>query len=772
MGRLRSVSTPDEVRSLIVRRRFEEAAAAARNLHPETPERERVRACLEAEIAFRQGRDAEAEAGFKQVLLDDPGNPDAHYGLSLLLFEQGQGEAALRHAQFACSANPQEGRFLAQLGLCHVQLGNYPIAEGLLRSALRVLPDDKTCWNNMGIVQAAKGDTAYARQCFAKALAIDAAFDNARRNLELLEQESKRSTAEGHDASTEAVPAAQGALPPTPEQMVAANASASSAQQEAFADQLDEAAPWTAAWRDIVGLHRRERFDEAMDAAEALAAQYPDDAALACEVAKLYATQGDTQGGIDSLWAYLKGHPREVRALIAQGRALTAVSDFQPAEVCLRRAVEVEPDHFDAWAALGEMLHLSLRYGDAADAAQKALDLAPRRGNRLLAQLASAQVMACRYDEALANYDELFSRGGKKGHPALGGYALCLAYVGRFEESEKLLDDLLEFNPNEPGLRIQRAQLRLLHERFAGGWDDYLYRGLSFTKFFRVLPFPKWEDEPLEGKGIVVLAEQGLGDQVMFASCLPELLALKPKKIYVEVIRRVAPTLARSFPECRIIPSNQNRNLEWVKEAAGADYYVPLADLPARFRRTREAFPQRAFLVADPQRVAYWRSELAKCGPGPYIGLSWRGGVELTRKVLRSFSPDTFHPLVKDIPATWINLQYGDVAQDLETARAAGMTVHHWPEAIADLDEFAALITALDCVVTVCNTTVHYAGGLGRKVWVLAPHIPEWRYGHSFERMPWYPGVTVLRQHAPGDWSRPIAEAATRLAAWLRDRPQ
>jgi hypothetical protein len=87
----------------------------------------------------------------------------------------------------------------------------------------------------------------------------------------------------------------------------------------------------------------------------------------------------------------------------------------------------------------------------------------------------------------------------------------------------------------------------------------------------------------------------------------------------------------------------------------------------------------------------------------------------------------------------------------------------HWPEAIADLDEFAALVSALDGVFTVCNTTVHYAGAVGQYVWVLAPMVPEWRYGLTSTHMPWYPNVQVLRQPSLNAWAEVIEEARLRL---------
>ncbi|MBI5279973.1 MAG: tetratricopeptide repeat protein [Burkholderiales bacterium] len=728
------------MRDLIQKGDLARASEAAVRLHAQTPRRDLVQRCLQAEIAFRQGRDDEAQAGFKWVLGEDPGYVEAHYGLSLMLFEQGQPDAALRHAQFAANAQTQDPRYFAQLGLCHVQLGNYPIAEGMLRAALRALPDDKTCWNNLGIVHAAKGDGRAALEAFEKALAIDPHFENARRNLELLQQEKLQ------------------VLPPaawTPKQALPLPSLAT------------DGAPWGAAWREAVALHQAGRHDEALRRAEALAGQWPDEPELAVQLGKMYAAQGDSQGGIETMLAFVQRHPQEAQVLVALGQAYSTVSQHRMAEICLRRAVESGDDSAETLACLAEVLHMREHYAEAADMTAEAMAKLGRRSVNLIAQLAAAQVMACRYEEALQTYEELFALRGKENNPALGGYSLCITYLGRYEEAERILDHMLAHNPNEPSLRVQRFQMRLLHENYEGGWEDYLYRGLSYSKFFRVLPFPRWQGEPLEGKRIIVLAEQGLGDQVMFASCLPDLLALGPSQVYVEAIHRVAPTLARSFPSCVVIPTDQNRELDWVKDVGEADYYVPLGDLPARFRRSKESFPATPYLLPDPVRVAYWREQLQKAGPGPYIGVSWRGGTELTRKVLRSFSATMLAPLATTHQATWINLQYGEVAADIEAAAAAGMTIHHWGEAIADLDEFAALIGALDAVLTVCNTTVHYAGALGKKVWVLAPHIPEWRYGLHFERMPWYADVTVMRQPQPGAWEEPVARASSLLGTFL-----
>jgi 2-methylisocitrate lyase-like PEP mutase family enzyme len=121
--------------------------------------------------------------------------------------------------------------------------------------------------------------------------------------------------------------------------------------------------------------------------------------------------------------------------------------------------------------------------------------------------------------------------------------------------------------------------------------------------------------------------------------------------------------------------------------------------------------------------------------------------------------------------ARFVCLQYGDALADVERARQAGLDMAYWPEAIKDLDEFAALVAALDLVVTVCNTTVHYAGALARPVWIMAPRVPEWRYGLHSTSLPWYLSSRIVRQASDGDWQPVIDQVASDLrAAYGPDR--
>jgi hypothetical protein len=347
----------------------------------------------------------------------------------------------------------------------------------------------------------------------------------------------------------------------------------------------------------------------------------------------------------------------------------------------------------------------------------------------------------------------------------------ALTNLGMHDEALPLLDAAIAANPRDATRRFLRSQIHLLNERFGLGWDDYAMRQISMARHLRTLALPEWKGEMLEGRRIVVLCEQGLGDQVMFASCLPDLLELKPARVVVEAVQRVAPTLARSFPQCEVVPSKQDVAMDWLRDLGDLDCYVAMGDLPRIFRREAADFPSRAgYLVADRQRVDHWRKVLSALGRRPKIGVSWRGGTQATRRVLRTMSVTDLLGAFDAVDVDLVCLQYGDVSSDLHEVKRTGIDLHYWPEAIEDLDEFAALISALDLVITVCNTTVHYAGALATPVWVMAPRIPEWRYGLHSRTLPWYPTSVMYRQATDREWGD-VLGAIRRDLATCFDHP-
>jgi Flp pilus assembly protein TadD len=724
--------TPTEVRDLFNAGRLADAEHAAQALAPDTPERELAALCLGGEVAFRQRRDEKAEEAFRAALVISPGIPDAHYGLSLVMLERGEAQPALRHAQFAANAGTA-ARFSAQLGLCQLALGNYSRAGEALLRATRLDPADKSSWNNLGIARRAHGDLRGARLAFLRSLSLDSAFERAQANLRQLDMDLSEL---GRSAVAEtSVPS----------------------------EQRGEVSP---ALAPVHRLGAEGRYSEAVDLCERLCAADPEDLDLVIELAALYRELGDVQSGLDALVAFRTLHPDDISAIAALGKALVKNSEFMEAKPLIQRALDARPDDVSLLSSMAEIRFQQERYVEAGELIERAYELEP--SVHMKGRLASNLIARCRYDEGLALIDEMLAEDPKVANDVSALQIMALTYQGKHDEALPKLNALIEKFPNDPQRRFSRATINLLEENYGQGWDDYAFRNLESTRHLRMLPFEQWEGGDLEGKTILIAAEQGLGDQVMFASCLPDVLARSPRRVIVEVIDRVARTIARSFPQCEVIATKQDKKFEWIRDLGEVDCFVLMGDLPRFLRRRREDFPQHdGYLLADPMRVAHWQAALKELGaegrPQPRIGISWRGGTESTRSTLRSLDVTDLAPLFGAIDATWVCLQYGDVDAELARAADAGLQMQYWGTSIKDLDEFAALIGALDLVITVCNTTVHYAGALGQPVWVMAPRVPEWRYGLRTPSLPWYPSSRIFRQAAPGNWASVIGAVAAEL---------
>ena len=155
--------------------------------------------------------------------------------------------------------------------------------------------------------------------------------------------------------------------------------------------------------------------------------------------------------------------------------------------------------------------------------------------------------------------------------------------------------------------------------------------------------------------------------------------------------------------------------------------------------------------------MRHWRERLQRdLGAGLKVGISWRGGTPKTRARARTLSCADWAPILSVPGCQFVNLQYGECEAMLQQFQSEhGILPMHYPEALADYDETAALVCALDLVVSVCTAVIHLTGALGRPVWILAPLAPEWRYTAHRPVMPWYPSTRVFRQATMEDWSAP-----------------
>ena len=452
-------------------------------------------------------------------------------------------------------------------------------------------------------------------------------------------------------------------------------------------------------------------------------------------------------------------------AHINLGAALERQGKFSEAARSYRAALDLDAD---CLPALVNLSALCLRLGEIEESGrsvERALQISPdsieahmQRGNLLLEQRQPERA-AQSYRQALR------LRPGDATAECSIGFTFDMQC--RFVEAMDCYDRAIALDPAYLPAYLNRAAIWLLEEDYARGWQEYERRltNPELAPLHQRFSQPTWDGAPLAGRRILVYAEQGLGDEILFASCVPDVIG-RAAHCIIDCDPRLAGLFQRSFPQATVHGGGQTDPTGWLDGLGPIDLKIPAGSLPLHLRRRPEDFPRHSgYLHAAPEQVAAWRERLQALGPGPKIGLSWRGGVPQTGRGSRSIALTELLPVLRSGHAAFVSLQYGPCSTELAVFRQQhGIEIHHWPEAIDDYDQTAALVCALDLVVSVCTAVVDLAGALGRSAWVLAPVRTDFRYGSAGAAMRWYPSVRVFRQRRYGDWQPVIADVAAELA--------
>lgn len=440
-------------------------------------------------------------------------------------------------------------------------------------------------------------------------------------------------------------------------------------------------------------------------------------------------------------------------------RKLDATAAWHAYEAALR----AHPGYVPALNALTQLLVRHDKFSEALNAIDRSERHCPD----------SAAIPACRgfvyqaqgfVREAIVQYQAALSRNPNDAD-LLNDLAIAQQDCGHLSEALALYERALILRPQFPQAQWHRSLALLAQHDFATGWNDYDLRFLSQTPSARRIPLPRWDGRPLPRGHLLIYAEQGLGDEIMFASCVPDVLQ-HVESCTIECAEKLAPIFTRSFPGTRVVGTNQSHDLSWLEPLRPIDAAIPIGSLPQFYRRSLESFPRHAgYLRACDDKTSRWRTQLAALGTGPKIGISWRGGSKISRAGWRSIPLAQWLPILSIPGAHFVSLQYTDCRDELEPLHSQhGITVTHWQAAIDDYDETAALVAALDMVISVQTAIIHLAGALGKRCWVMVPAAPEWRYGSAGTQMPWYPSVKLFRQQALEQWDELIDRIAVKLA--------
>lgn len=350
-------------------------------------------------------------------------------------------------------------------------------------------------------------------------------------------------------------------------------------------------------------------------------------------------------------------------------------------------------------------------------------------------------------------------------HSVLANLALMQVQKCMPELAEETARKALSFNPDHNATRETLGYACLMQGKFADGFENYEFAiGDKFRKPKPLGDEPYWLGE--KGGTLYLRGEQGIGDEVSYASVIPD--AANDNRIVYECDRRLEGLFKRSLPNTVEIHGTRFEEERPWTQLVQPDWHALTGSLCRVYRRKAEDFPRKAFLVADPERRVQWKALLDTL-PGKKVGIAWTGGLPNTFRSRRSFNLEALLPLLKTPGITWVSLQYKNPAAEIEEFKAKhGIEIKHWRRAseAMDYDETAALVSELDCVVTVTTALAHLCGALGKKAFVLVPKRCRWFYVGQGERHHWYESLELIRQE--DKW--PVERVAEKVKTHLSDR--
>ncbi len=466
------------------------------------------------------------------------------------------------------------------------------------------------------------------------------------------------------------------------------------------------------------------RFAEALTSYERAIALKPD-------YAEAYSNRGNALRGLhrleDAMASYDKAialNPRSAAAHTNRGVALEELRQFDEALVNHERAIALKPDYAEAHNNRG----ITLR------------DL-----NRLEEAVAS-------YDKAIAiepQYAEAYSNRG-----------LALRDLKRLDAAIASYDKAIALKPNYAEAYFNKSLCCLTAGDMAQGWKLFEYRKKMVRPMgYRPYTRPTWlGEDDLTGKTLFLYWEQGLGDTIQFCR-YARLTLSRAARVVMSVQDPLVRLLRPMEPQIEIIGADQ--------EPDDFDFHCPLMSLPLAFGTTGETIPSAPrYLAADPALKAQWAERLPP-GPRPRIGLAWSGNPIHPNDHNRSMTPALLQPLLS-INADWFCLQKEIRAQDAETLEGFPK-ITLLGESLEDFADTAAVIEALDLVITVDTAVAHLAGALGKPVWILLPFSTDWRWSPDREESAWYSSARLYRQPRIDDWPSVIARVKADLIVQFGD---
>ena len=713
----------------------------------------------EAVRLHRAGRLREAEAIYEEILADSPAHADSLHLLGVVAFQTGESAKAVVQIRQALELLPQNGIYLNNLGNALKALGRHDEAEESYGAAIASTRDYVDPQINLGNLLYAAERTAEARAVYEVAVQTSPAHLDARLGLgNALLKLGHPQSAEAH--YREALRLAPSSIP--------AHLNLGSALRDlgrlAEAEDFYRAALKLNAGNPVILVNLGQLLVDAgqMDEAElhfrAAVRTNPDFAEAHNGLGNLLTTVGSFDAAEASCLEALRLKPGYAAAHINLGNIHKARRDFLQAEASYREAIRLNFHDPVGHNNLASLLTDRDRLEEAEDHCRQALKLKPDFADAL-SNLGAIVKHQGNFDEAYT----LLSRAvalrprSAEGHNNLG--AAC-GDLGRVDEAIGHYRSAVALRPDYADAHTNLALALLLGGHFDEGWQEYEWRRWQEKNkpHLRNFSQPLWNGEDLGDKVLLVHAEQGFGDTLQFCRFVSG--PVPGRRVILEVQAPLKSLLADLPGVEQIVARGE--------PLPPFDLHCPLLSLPRILGTSLATIPAEVpYVRADQQRVAGWQKRLAP-HPGLRVGLVWAGNQAMGADRRRSLTLDQFSPLA-DVPGVcFVSLQKGPAAAQ---ALPAGMVLHDWTDELHDFADTAALVEALDLVISVDTAVVHLAGALGKPVWLLNRFDRCWRWLIDRNDSPWYPSLKQFRQTEPGDWDGVVRSLGAALVDLTASSP-
>ncbi len=679
---------------------------------------------------------SKAETIYRQVLQSVPNHPEVLHLLGVIAHQGGKNVEAVDLIGKALATQPNMAEAHNNLGVSLFELGRLDEAVTSYQTAVTLKPDYTDAHNNHGnaLQELNKLDDAVLSYCRAVTLKpdfVDASYKlgNVYRKLGKL---------------SDAIASYQRALDHKPDHA-------------------------EAHYNLGVTLKEQGKLQEAVASYRKAIAVQPNMAIAYNNLGLALKEMGKNDAAIQSFRSALVLRPELMEAHYNLGNTLKVGMRFDEAVESYQNALKIDPDAAEIHNNLGNVLQELGQLADAKSSLYRALVLDPEfaeahnnLGNILrdYGQLEEAKIS---YQTALRispNYLD-----------AQNNLGLAFQYLGQLNKAIECFERALKIQPDNAASHFALSQAVLMNGDFRCGFQLYewrwKYEKLPLT--WRQFPQPVWDGSDLRGKTILVWGEQGIGDEIVFASLYRELVARGANCVF-ECQYRLVELLQRSFPDTVVVAASDPPAAQTLEPHI--DFQCPAGSLMKWLLPSFNEGPDREnYLIVDADFSARLRSRYRTGEKQKVVGLAWWTQHNIMNKSY-NIPPNFFDELLQTPNVQFVNLQYGDQKAELDAVfNRTGVSIIQDEEIdpLVDMDAFAAQQGSLDLVISIVNSTAVLASGLGVPVWGVLPTVSEWRWGNVSDRCLWYPSMRIFRQSDRGDWSPVFAEMATAFQKWAKE---